>query len=77
MTFSLEPLRRGDLLNAINKLAGDRGAQKHHHLLRRPHAITPYIRRTASAELLPGCTILHFDFPHYVQFSVDFSRQPS
>jgi osomolarity two-component system sensor histidine kinase NIK1 len=32
-----EPLRRGDLLNAINKLAGERGAQKiHHHLMRRP-----------------------------------------
>ena len=36
----LEPLRRGDLLNAINKLAGERGAQKHHHLIRRPLAIT-------------------------------------
>ena len=36
-----EPLRRGDLLNAINKLAGERGAQKHHHLIRRPLAITP------------------------------------
>ena len=36
----LEPLRRGDLLNAINKLAGERGAQKHHHLIRRPPAIT-------------------------------------
>ena len=35
----LEPLRRGDLLNAINKLAGERGAQKiHHHLMRRPIA---------------------------------------
>ena len=36
----LEPLRRGDLLNAINKLAGERGAQKHHHLIRRPLAVT-------------------------------------
>jgi osomolarity two-component system sensor histidine kinase NIK1 len=36
-----KPLRRGDLLNAINKLAGERGAQNHYHLLRRPHAITP------------------------------------
>lgn len=37
--FFLEPLRRGDLLNAINKLAGERGAQKiHHHLMRRPIA---------------------------------------
>ncbi|KAF8800734.1 hypothetical protein BYT27DRAFT_7312960 [Phlegmacium glaucopus] len=35
-----KPLRRGDLLNAINKLAGERGAQKHHHLIRRPLAIT-------------------------------------
>ncbi|KAF4622058.1 hypothetical protein D9613_009580 [Agrocybe pediades] len=32
-----KPLRRADLLNAINKLAGERGVQKnHHHLLRRP-----------------------------------------
>jgi hypothetical protein len=38
--FRLEPLRRGDLLNAINKLAGERGAQKHHLLIRRPLAIT-------------------------------------
>jgi len=36
-----KPLRRGDLLNAINKLAGGSGAtQKHHHLIRRPLAIT-------------------------------------
>ena len=35
----LEPLRRGDLLNAVNKLAGERGAAKHHHLLRRSPAI--------------------------------------
>jgi osomolarity two-component system sensor histidine kinase NIK1 len=35
-----KPLRRGDLLNAINKLAGERGVQKHHQLLRRPLAIT-------------------------------------
>ncbi|PFH53613.1 hypothetical protein AMATHDRAFT_171562 [Amanita thiersii Skay4041] len=33
-----KPLRRGDLLNAINKLAGERGAAKH-HLLRRSPAI--------------------------------------
>jgi hypothetical protein len=36
----------------------------------------PYIGRTASAKLLPGCTIPHFDFSplclRYVQFSVDF-----
>ena len=38
--FHKEPLRRGDLLNAINKLAGERGAQKiHHHLMRRPVGI--------------------------------------
>jgi len=35
----LEPLRRGDLLNAINKSAGERGAAKHLHLLRRSPAI--------------------------------------
>ncbi|KIJ97792.1 hypothetical protein K443DRAFT_681283 [Laccaria amethystina LaAM-08-1] len=34
-----KPLRRADLLNAINKLAGERGTQKHLHLLRRPAAI--------------------------------------
>ncbi|TFK35674.1 hypothetical protein BDQ12DRAFT_687784 [Crucibulum laeve] len=34
-----KPLRRGDLLNAINKLAGERGAQRH-HLMRRPPAIS-------------------------------------
>ncbi|KAF9459630.1 hypothetical protein BDZ94DRAFT_1171284 [Collybia nuda] len=34
-----KPLRRGDLLNAINKLAGERGAAKH-PLLRRAQAIT-------------------------------------
>ncbi|KAF9481492.1 histidine kinase [Pholiota conissans] len=34
-----KPLRRGDLLNAINKLAGERGVQKIHTLLRRPHPI--------------------------------------
>lgn len=35
----VEPLRRADLLNAINKLAGERGAQRHMHLLRRPPPI--------------------------------------
>ena len=35
----LEPLRRGDLLNAINKLAGERGSAKH-PLLRRPTALS-------------------------------------
>jgi hypothetical protein len=35
----VEPLRRGDLLNAINKLAGERGSAKH-PLLRCPPAIT-------------------------------------
>jgi hypothetical protein len=35
----VEPLRRGDLLNAINKLAGERGSAKH-PLLRRPPAIS-------------------------------------
>lgn len=34
----LEPLRRADLLNAINKLAGDR-LGKGHFLLRRASAI--------------------------------------
>lgn len=34
--ISLEPLRRADLLNAINKLAGERGSQKIQHLMRRP-----------------------------------------
>ena len=37
--FCLEPLRRGDLLNAINKLAGERGAAQKHLLIRRPLAI--------------------------------------
>jgi hypothetical protein len=37
--FPPEPLRRGDLLNAINKLAGERGSAKHPSL-RRPPAIT-------------------------------------
>jgi hypothetical protein len=36
---SLEPLRRADLLNAINKLAGERGSHKIQHLMRRPLAI--------------------------------------
>jgi len=39
LTSLTEPLRRGDLLNAINKLAGERGSAKH-PLLRRPPAIT-------------------------------------
>jgi hypothetical protein len=39
LTSLSEPLRRADLLNAINKLAGERGTQKHLHLLRRPAAI--------------------------------------
>jgi len=34
-----KPLRRADLLNAINKLAGERGSQKIQHLMRRPLAI--------------------------------------
>ena len=35
-----EPLRRGDLLNSINKLAGERAQlAKQHHLLQRPPAI--------------------------------------
>ena len=37
----IEPLRRGDLLNAINKLAGERGGTgglKGHFLLRRAAA---------------------------------------
>ncbi|KAJ3554555.1 hypothetical protein NP233_g12399 [Leucocoprinus birnbaumii] len=34
-----KPLRRGDLLNAINKLAGERGGGKGHFLLRRAPAI--------------------------------------
>lgn len=37
-TSELEPLRRADLLNAINKLAGDR-IGKGHFLLRRASAI--------------------------------------
>jgi hypothetical protein len=36
-----EPLRRGDLLNSINKLAGERAQlAKQHHLLQRPPALT-------------------------------------
>jgi osomolarity two-component system sensor histidine kinase NIK1 len=31
-----KPLRRGDLLNAINKLAGGGGKKDQHHLMRRP-----------------------------------------
>ena len=35
-----EPLRRGDLLNSINKLAGERAKlAKQHHLLHRPPAL--------------------------------------
>jgi len=37
----MKPLRHGDLLNAINKLAGERGAQKHRHLMRRLHVNAP------------------------------------
>jgi len=40
-TRAIEPLRRGDLLNAINKLASERGATgglKGHFLLRRAAA---------------------------------------
>ena len=33
-----KPLRRGDLLNAINKLAGG-GKKETHHLMRRPPPI--------------------------------------
>jgi hypothetical protein len=36
---SAEPLRRGDLLNAINKLAGDRAQTLKNPLLIRPAAI--------------------------------------
>ncbi|KIJ62480.1 hypothetical protein HYDPIDRAFT_114607 [Hydnomerulius pinastri MD-312] len=37
-----KPLRRGDLLNSINKLAGDRAqVTKKHHLLHRPPALLP------------------------------------
>jgi len=36
-----KPLRRGDLLNSINKLAGERAQlAKQHHLLQRPPALT-------------------------------------
>ena len=34
-----KPLRRGDLLNAINKLAGA-GKKEQHHLMRRPPPIS-------------------------------------
>lgn len=35
-----EPLRRGDLLNSINKLAGERAQlAKQYHLLQRPPAL--------------------------------------
>ena len=37
--FFLEPLRRGDLLNAINKLAGERAASKYRRKLRPAGAI--------------------------------------
>lgn len=36
---SAEPLRRGDLLNAINKLAGDRAQTLKNPLLTRPTAV--------------------------------------
>jgi len=35
-----KPLRRGDLLNAINKLAGDRAQTLKNPLLARPAAVT-------------------------------------
>lgn len=35
-----EPLRRGDLLNAINKLAGEKAASKHRRKLRPALAIS-------------------------------------
>ncbi|KAF5350143.1 hypothetical protein D9756_009276 [Leucocoprinus leucothites] len=41
-----KPLRRGDLLNAINKLAGERGTGKGHFLLRRAPAIANYPHHT-------------------------------
>jgi len=37
--YITKPLRRGDLLDAMNKLAGEWKAQKRHHLLRRPPVI--------------------------------------
>lgn len=36
-----KPLRRGDLLNAINKLAGG-GKKEQHHLMKRPPPVSNY-----------------------------------